>query len=292
MSREASTTLEDGRQLAYQQYGAADGAPLLVFHGLPGCGLQAALLDEPARRLGVRMIAADRPGVGRSSPEPQRSILSWTADVVQLADHLGLQRFGVLGISCGGPYALACALRLSERVSFAGLVAGMGPMDVPAIRRDQHPALKLLFGLARLHPALTAPMLGLDRRMFGRDPLGAVHKLAGMMTEPDRRFIHDHPALAEAFALSLAEAYRPGIAGVQQEVRLIASPRGFELGDIGMPVHLYQGGHDRNVPPAMGEHIARTLVDGRYRFFPDEGHLSILGNCAEVFLADFLAAQA
>lgn len=294
MSREsfALVPLEDGRELAYRQYGRADGAPLLVFHGLPGCRLQAALLDRPAQRLGVRLIAADRPGVGRSSPCPQRSVLSWTEDVAQLADHLGLARFGVLGISCGGPYALACALRLAERVSFAGLVAGMGPMDIPALRRGQHPALRLLFGLARLHPALTAPMLSLDRRMFGRDPLAALHKLAGMMTEPDRRFIHDHPELAEPFAHSLAEAYHPGIGGVQQEVRLIASPRGFALGEIGMPVHLYQGGQDRNVPPAMAEHMARKLPQARYRFFAEEGHLSILWNRAEAFFADFLAAQA
>jgi pimeloyl-ACP methyl ester carboxylesterase len=291
MSRESLAILADGRELAYRLYGCEHGAPLLVFHGLPGCGLQAALLDAAARRLGVRLIAADRPGVGCSSPEPQRSILSWAADVAQLADHLDLRRFGVLGVSCGGPYALACALRLSERVSYVGLVAGMGPMDVPAIRRDQHPALKLLFGLGRKHPALTVPMLWLDRRMFRRDPLSAMRKLAAMMTEPDRRFIRDHPALAEAFAHSLAEAYRQGIAGVQQEVRLIASPRGFELGDVEVTVHLYQGGHDRNVPPAMGKHIARSLPDGRYRFFADEGHLSIVYNCAAAFLADFMAAQ-
>ncbi|WP_068826518.1 alpha/beta fold hydrolase [Pseudomonas sp. BMS12] len=294
MNREAlaMAVLEDGRELAYQQYGCADGAPLLVFHGLPGCRLQAALLDEPARRLGVRLIAADRPGVGSSSPQPQRSILSWAADVEQLAEHLGLARFGVLGISCGGPYALACALRLRERLSFAGLVAGMGPMDIPALRRGQHPALRLLFGLARLYPALTAPMLGLDRRMFLGDPLAALHKLAGMLTEPDRRFISIQTHLADLFASSLAEAYRPGVAGVQQEVRLIALPRGFAASEIAMPVHLYQGGQDRNVPPVMAEHMARELPQARYRFFADEGHLSILWNCAELFLADFLAAHA
>ncbi|MBB1520980.1 alpha/beta fold hydrolase [Aquipseudomonas guryensis] len=287
----AAVVLKDGRDLAYQQYGSPDGVPLLVFHGLPGCRLQAALLDAPARRLGVRLIAADRPGVGRSSPCPQRSILSWSEDVAQLADQLGLARFGVLGISCGGPYALACALRLSDQLSFAGLVAGIGPMDIPQIRSGQHPALKLLFALARLHPSLIMPMLGLDRRLFLGDAMAALRKLTGMMTVPDQRFIHEHPGLAEQFALSLAEAYRSGIAGVQQEVSLIAAARGFELGAIEMPVHLYQGAHDRNVPPAMAEHIADRLRAGRYRLFADEGHLSIVWNCAEVFLGDFLAAQ-
>ena len=286
-----SVVLRDGRELAYQQYGDLSGAALLVFHGLPGCRLQAALLDEPARRLGVRLVAADRPGVGCSSPSPQRSILSWSEDVEQLADLLGLARFGVLGISCGGPYALACGLRLSHRVSFVGTVAGMGVMDVPALRRAQHPALKLLFGLARLHPRLTTPMLALDRRLFLRDPSAAVRQLAGLMTEPDRRFVQQQVQLADAFARALAEAYRPGIAGVQQEVRLIARPRGFALAEIGMPVHVYQGGQDRNVPPVMAEHMAGALATARYRFFSDEGHLSIVWNCADVFLTDFLVAH-
>ena len=87
----------------------------------------------------------------------------------QLADHrCSWSRFGVLGISCGGAYALACAHELRERLDYIGLVAGMGPMDVPAIRREQHPALKVLFGLARIHPRLVAPMLRMDQRCSRR----------------------------------------------------------------------------------------------------------------------------
>ena len=102
----------------------------MVFHGLPGSHVQASLLDKHARRAGVRLIAPDRPGFGGSPPAPDRTILSWTHDVQQLADHLGLARFGVLGISCGGAYALACAHELGERLHYTGLIAGMGPMDV------------------------------------------------------------------------------------------------------------------------------------------------------------------
>ncbi len=284
--------LRDGRQLAFCQYGSADGPPLLVFHGLPGSRLQAALLDAPARQLGVRLIAIDRPGVGCSSPCAQRSILSWVDDVVQLADALGLQRFGVLGISCGGPYALACALRLRDRLSYVGLLAGMGPMDVPAIRQGQHPALALLFALARRHPLLPSPLLAVDRWLFRRDPRAALEKLADLLTVPDQHCVAEYPALAEAFAVSLAEAYRPGIAGVRQEVALIAAPRGFELADVRMRVHLYQGGQDRNVPPGMAEYLAHHLPDAVYRCFPEEGHLSIVVKRAQVYLRDFLAAEA
>lgn len=283
----ATLSLSDGRTLAWLEHGAADGAPLMVFHGFPGSHAQAGLIDAHARRAGVRLIAPDRPGFGGSAPAPQRTILSWTRDVQELADHLRLVRFGVLGISCGGAYALACAYAIGERLNYVGLIAGMGPMDVPSIRRDQHPALKLLFGLSRLHPRLVAPMLRMDERIFGRDPLRAVQRLASMMTAPDRAFVASHPDEVAVFARSLAVAYQQGIEGPMLEAALIARPRGFELRDIRVPVHVYQGGHDRNVPPAMGEYLAAQLPANTYRFFPGEGHLSIVCNAADACLRDF-----
>lgn len=279
--------LRDGRTLAYQCYGDDAGRPLMVFHGLPGSHVQASLIDEHARRAGVRLIAPDRPGFGGSTSAPDRTILSWTRDVQQLADRLGLTRFGVLGISCGGPYALACAHELGERLYYTGLIAGMGPMDVPALRRGQHPALKLLFGLSRLHPRLVTPMLRMDQKMFAQDPLRAVRRLSSMMTPPDQAFLHADQAAAEKFAESLAVAYRQGIVGAMTETALIARPRGFELHDIRARVHVYQGRWDRNVPPLMGEYIASRIPDSRYRFFPQEGHLSIVCNTADEYLKDF-----
>jgi pimeloyl-ACP methyl ester carboxylesterase len=283
--------LSDGRTLCWQEHGAMQGPPLLVFHGFPGSHAQAGLIDGHAQRAGVRLIAPDRPGFGMSTPAPDRTLLSWVRDVRELADRLHLDRFGVLGISCGGAYALACAHELGDRLDYVGLLAGMGPMDVPAIRRDQHPALKLLFGLARLHPRLVAPMLRMDARMFARDPVGAVRRLASKMTPPDRRFVESEPDAIDVFARSLAVAYGQGIDGAMREAALIARPRGFELADIATRVHVYQGAHDRNVPPAMGEYITAQLADSVWRFLPDEGHLSIVCNAADLCLADFLSSR-
>jgi pimeloyl-ACP methyl ester carboxylesterase len=288
----SSITLHDGRTLAYRRYGRPDGKPLLFFHGFPGCHVQASLIDEQAARAGIALIAPDRPGFGYSSPAPQRTILSWVDDVRQLTQALQLSRFGVLGISCGGAYALACAHELADRLDYVGLVAGMGPMDVPAIRRQQHPALKVLFGLARISPRLVTPMLRMDQRMFAKDPLAALRRLSSMMTPPDRDFIAGNDEIAGRFAQSLAMAYREGIHGAMSEAALIARPRGFELSAINAPVHVYQGGFDRNVPPRMGEYIAANLARGVYQYFPDEGHLSIVCNRAPEYLSDFTAAPA
>lgn len=282
--------LLDGRTLAYQCYGCPTGRPLYFFHGFPGSRLQAKLVHEQAATAGVCLIAPDRPGFGRSTYAPDRTILSWADDVAQLADALGHGHFSVLGVSCGGPYALACAHRLAKRLDYVGLVAGIGPMDVPSIRREQMRVLRLLFSLARIHPVLVAPFLFADRRLFRGDAKRAVQMLARMLTPPDRKLLATDTHLRTRFGASLAEAYVQGIAGAIREVQLIAGPRGFLLEHITCPVHLYQSGQDRHVPPAMGRYMAERIPNARLRIYPEEGHLSVLvhrfGDC----LLDFLAA--
>jgi pimeloyl-ACP methyl ester carboxylesterase len=96
--------LPDGRHLGYAEYGDPDGIPLLYFHGTPGSRLQARLFDAPAREVGVRMVAPERPGYGLSDVHPQRTLLDWVQDMEVLADRLHLERFAVMGVSGGGPH--------------------------------------------------------------------------------------------------------------------------------------------------------------------------------------------
>ena len=109
-----TTTLPDGRTLAYAEYGDPDGRPLFFFHGFGGTHLGWGYLESncDALNAGVRIISPDRPGTGRSTFMPNRQFTDWPADVTALADALGLDRFGVLGVSGGGPYALACAVAI------------------------------------------------------------------------------------------------------------------------------------------------------------------------------------
>ncbi|WP_342246631.1 alpha/beta fold hydrolase [Pseudomonas sp. OTU5201] len=279
--------LPDGRTLAYQLYGASEGRPLYYFHGFPGSRLQAALHHEQALAADVCLVAPDRPGFGWSDYQAGRSILGWAEDVAFMADTLGHRRFGVLGVSCGGPYALACAHRLGQRLDYVGLLAGMGPMDIPELRTTQLPALKLMFGLARVHPRLASPLLALDSLLFRHNPERAVKALAGLLAEPDRLLLAAAPEAAGDFAAFLAEAYRQGIRGACTEAALIASPRPFALEDIRAAVHLYQSGLDRHVPAAMGRHLQARLPHANLRLYPQEGHLSIVINQFPQVLADF-----
>ena len=128
--------LQDGRWLAYAEFGDPAGRPVLFFHATPGYRLNPWLTDAELRSAGVRLIAADRPGVGRSTPQPRRVLLDWPDDVRQLADALGLERFAVVGFSNGGPHAAACAYKLGPRVSATALVAPLPPLDAPGAVRQ------------------------------------------------------------------------------------------------------------------------------------------------------------
>lgn len=271
----------DGRTLAYRCFGSPGGAPVHVLHGFPGSSLQAALLHDAAVAAGAYLVAADRPGFGSSTHRPGRRIADFADDLAQLADHLGQARFAVLGISCGGAYALACAQHLPARVTRVALLAGIGPMDRPELRSEQLPALRLLFSLARWHEWLAIPLLALDRSFFLRDPVRATRALARMLTRPDQDLLERAPEVLNCFAESLAEAYRPGLAGICCEASLIARPQGIDHAAVTQPVVVVQSGQDRHVPPPMGRWLASHLPMGSLSEYRDAGHLSVVVEAGE-----------
>ena len=120
--------LADGRTLAFTDAGAPDGFPIFYFHGAPGSRLDGAGMEDEFAAAGVRVLSADRPGYGGSSPSPHRSMADWPREVAALADHLNIDRFAVMGLSSGGPYVAACAALLGDRVVAAAAVAGVTDM--------------------------------------------------------------------------------------------------------------------------------------------------------------------
>ncbi|WP_455385831.1 alpha/beta fold hydrolase, partial [Acidihalobacter prosperus] len=130
--RSSILRLPDGRRLAYAEYGDPRGRPLIYNHGLLSSRFEAVFADGAARRLGLRLIAVDRPGCGGSDPLPGRRLLDWPGDVAALAAALRLPHFHVFGVSGGGPYALACASALAGRVTGLTLVCPLGPPDTLA----------------------------------------------------------------------------------------------------------------------------------------------------------------
>lgn len=121
-------TLSDGRTLAWAEAGAPSGFPLFLFHGFPGSRLEARGVEDLGHRHNVRFIAPNRPGYGRSTFQLGRRITDWPSDVQYLARHLDVKRYGVLGGSGGGPYALACADAIpSDELASVGLLCSAAP---------------------------------------------------------------------------------------------------------------------------------------------------------------------
>lgn len=273
--------LRDGRRLGVAEWGDPEGRPLLYFHGWPGARVEGKLGDEPARAKGVRLVAIDRPGMGLSDIQRRRTLVDWPDDVVQVATALGLDRFAVLGISGGGPYAAACAWKLSDRLTGAGIVSGLAPLDVPGVAagmsRRNRMSLKLVGRLGVLRRSLMARVAVSARR---RPELALERGVAPV----DKRYL-SRPDVRRTLAESLSEAFRSGSRGPAWEMRLYARPWGFRLEDIRTPVYLSHGEQDANAPLAMGRYLSTAIPECRARFHPGEGHLHFIDRLPEIFTA-------
>jgi pimeloyl-ACP methyl ester carboxylesterase len=284
--------LRDGRTLAYATVGETAGVPVVAIHGTPGCRDPVTWADAAAAT-GARVILPDRPGYGLSDFDPSHRLLDWPNDVRDLADTVGLDRFAVVGVSGGGPYAAACGYALPERVTAVGLVCAMGPFwDVPevdATATDEAGRwIRELIDLGRVDPDSAAAharaQCERDAEMCGRDPEEFVaywfEREEG--PSPDRALL-ETPELRTHVKDQVREALRAGVDGyTQDELIITVRPWGFRLGEIPGPVHLWHGELDTLVPIESARHVARTIPNCSARFFPDEGHLLAFGHSDEI----------
>ena len=115
--------------LVWSEHGAVDGKPVVFFHGWPSSRMLGSAWQSAAARRGWRVITPDRPGLGKSPPQPGRRFGDWPATLEALLDELGIERCPVIGMSGGGPYALVSAARLPGRVAAAVVISGAPPLD-------------------------------------------------------------------------------------------------------------------------------------------------------------------
>lgn len=267
--------LSDGRRLGYAQYGRPDGEPVIYFHGHPGSRLEARFAHRAAAQSGFRVIALDRPGYGLSDFQPGRVITDWPADVAQAADQLEIQQFAVAGVSGGGPYALACAWRLPERVTRAAVISGVGPYQAPGVTKGMRWQNQAGFRLAARWPALARALMNSMQRSITRRPERTIEALARSMSPADAEIVR-RPEVRAVLIADITEAFRQGSAGAAWEIVLLGRPWGFSLRDVQPEVHLWQGEADTLVPPAMGRYQAEQIPHCQVTMFPGEGHLLII----------------
>jgi pimeloyl-ACP methyl ester carboxylesterase len=285
---EGTVRLDGDRRLGYAEYGPAEGRPLLWFHGTPGARRQISPEARAAtHERDVRLISVERPGIGDSTPHRYDAIVEWAADLERVCDALGVDRFGVAGLSGGGPYALACAHEMPSRVVAAALLGGVAPaIGKDAADGGPSTAARLFSPLLRhTHAPLGHALRGLVRAL---EPFGeqAIALFARMMPPGDKRLFEDE-GIRRMFQDDIIEGSRVQMQSVFLDAALFGRHWGFELGDVRVPVHLFYGDADNIVPVEHGEHIAKRLPYAVLRIRADEGHLGGLGATHEIFDAIF-----
>lgn len=284
-----AVTLRDGRRLGYLESGPRDGLLVVYLHGaigvppLPGNELGAVTCD-----LAIHYVMVSRPGFGDSDPLPGRTLLDFASDVAELADQLGHHQFAVIGVSAGGPYALACAHALGERVSAVSVVSSMSSSDGTS-RHDLPPHLRLALRALRRRPALCTSagdaLLGLARAK----PWLVERAIGAGAPRAESRNLARRASRELAAARFLSAADR-GIGAMVDDYGLCAGDWGFALSDVCCQVQLWHGVQDELVPVDAALHIAAALPRVQTALDPDEGHFFYHRRLREI-LGDLVCAH-
>jgi pimeloyl-ACP methyl ester carboxylesterase len=270
-----------GRTVSVYEYGDPNGAPVMVFHGTPACGAGFAWADESARARGLRLVAPDRPGVGRSSRMRSWTIADYPAQVAALADVLDIDQFAVWGYSGGGPYAVACAALIPDRVATTAVAAGMGQVGVWATIDESEKTDRQMLHLSTTHPAVARFLLGTSGRVARVSPKIAMKSFEQQLNDNDRAVVLTLGPPEEVMAL-FTQAFTRGAHGVVADYAAIARPWGFDVEAITSPLALFHGDADTMVPLRHSEELAKRVPGSTVTVWPGEGHLGTITHVDDI----------
>ncbi|PYL67333.1 MAG: hypothetical protein DMF28_09410, partial [Verrucomicrobia bacterium] len=259
MNQENLIELEDGAVIAFDEYGNANGVPVIFCHGWPSSRTMARLTDEPARDLGIRIISPDRPGISGSSLQPDRKLADWPRLVERIADHLGIRDFRILAISGGAPYAYATAAAMPKRVRAIAIVGGAPPLAEIQATNGLLPLYRWMLALYRLRPRLLRRLFYLARPILSLRPPVRLRPLIlkMLMLRPcDAESLRDAAAF-EAIFESQRRAWRGSAEGVMADAQIYAQPWGFAMEDVRVSVRLWHGKEDRAFSVQLAEEVAK-----------------------------------
>lgn len=283
--------LPDGRSLGFDDTGDPAGVPVLYVHGSPDSRRARHPDDSIAARLGVRLVAVDRPGAGLSSPNPAGTLASFADDVVALADRLGVNRWRPLGWSAGGPFALAVAARHPERAARVAVVAGLVPFEAYACSGILDDADGGRWMVAELGSELgPAGLAGAAAPMLAPYPcdLALAREHVVEQSDADRRAVlASIPGALDALAAGVVDAVAEGLAGLTRDLELQVEAPDVDWGSVTAPVDLWYGGRDTAAPAAFGEWWRDHLTASRVtlRTIAEAGHLVALTHWSEILTA-------
>ncbi|MFX0020805.1 MAG: alpha/beta hydrolase [Candidatus Hermodarchaeota archaeon] len=283
-------TLKDNRKLGYAEFGITEGKPIFYFHGHGSSRLEPKMYGFDVKQFKVRLISIDRPGRGLSDFKENRTILDWPDDVIELANKLKITKFAVLGGSGGCPYALACALKIAERLTYCGIVSGLGPVNLglEGMVKGKQKELKLAKNkpglLTKFYKIIHKQILKMKEETL-EELEKTFQKRSKNLPEPDKKIMLD-PNRMRLYVELMAEPFRQGVNGVVHDIKLLSSDWGFNLNEIpqSLKVFLWHGELDNSVPVRMGRLLCEAIPNCVSKFYPNEAHVSTAINHIEEIL--------
>jgi len=276
--------LPDKRQLGYAEYGVGNGLPVFMFHGNPGSRLSWGYFPDCPFIGGIRIIAPDRPGYGLSDFN-ENAIESWPDDICKLADHLGIEKFSVLVVSGGGPYALACAWKIPDRLYSVGLLGSVGPNKPEAVK-GVIKSLRVLWKVAKPFFWLVKLQMRFMGMIAKKNPEKLMKQLRGLELSDQDKEVFDKPEIQRIFIHDFPEAYRQNGIGSAYDAT-IPGNWPIPLNEIQIKVNIWSTEADQLVGN-MGRYLANKIPNCKANFIPDRGHLWAMENMSEV-LSDLVA---
>ncbi|MBB5038173.1 alpha/beta fold hydrolase [Prosthecobacter dejongeii] len=266
--------LSTGRTLGYALHGDPKGTPCFYFHGWPSARIQGALMDEAGKKYGLRFISPDRPGIGLSDFHEGRELKDWPPLLTELADHLALDQFHILGWSGGGPYVLVTTLHMPQRLLSATIICGAPPLTFLGYEH-MFWLYRMMIRLRHAFPTVLGIILRLGEKIARGHPDQAPLKwLMKMLGRADRAVLKD-PIVFEKVRAGMLEALRRGPKAVIADADIYLSEWGFEVGSIGYPIHFWHGKQDRNIDWRYTEKLASIMPHTTTEWLAEEGHYSL-----------------
>ncbi len=273
--------LPDGRQLCYVEYGDPKGQPIFVFHGNPNSRLLWGVIPGSPFLPNIRLIAPDRPGFGQTDfREGVTTLENWPNDITALADSLGIKKFAVFGPSGGGPYALACAWKIPERLTSIGIFASVGPF-IPETDKNIAAPVRMMWDKALKLPGLFKLQMKLFAWLARKFPKLYIKMVLKEFSETDRK-VYERLNIAKLIQADRNEGYRQGGIGTWYDA-MIPGTWSIPLNEIKTKLYLWQGEEDISVPLSMGQYMAEKIPNCEARFIKGVGHLWIFEHLAEMF---------
>ncbi len=273
--------MPDGRRIGYAEFGDGRGLPVLAIHGTPGSRYMFALTDQAARDRGLRIIAPERPGYGLSDYHRRDLLADTAADLVAVADALGLERFALIGVSGGGPHAMAAAASMPDRIALLALISPVGPIADCHRRIRMSSFHRVVFTRVGRSNRACASFFWSLRNLIRWAPSVAHAGLMRRVTLSDRAILTRAEVRANLRA-ALFEGLRPGIKGALQDLRLFCGPWNLPLAEIDVPTIVWQGSDDTIVPPQAAYHLAESLPNCRLDVEQGAGHYWVFAQFGRV----------